>query len=177
MEPKELKTRDAARVARHRKRIATSGARRVEVTVAAQDAPLVKTIADNSSPNATSRRGPPPTAQPYSGTATSPGSASACNPLDQGQHGLNTDEGKSKRVTIGRDALWTAERTPEPRRDASLRTSSEATPRAVPARTHPRPARVQHRAGIRLTFRPSRPPPPILRRDHSSVSETSIHLG
>ena len=42
MEPKELKTRDAARVARHRKGIATSGARRFEVTVPARDAPLVK---------------------------------------------------------------------------------------------------------------------------------------
>ena len=46
MEPKELKTRYAARVSRHRKRIATSGARRVEVTVPSRDAPLVKAIAD-----------------------------------------------------------------------------------------------------------------------------------
>ena len=44
MEPKELKTRDAARVSRHRKRTATSGARRVEVTVPARDASLVKAI-------------------------------------------------------------------------------------------------------------------------------------
>ena len=44
MEAKELKIRDAARVARHRKRIATGGARRVEVTVPARDAPLVKAI-------------------------------------------------------------------------------------------------------------------------------------
>ena len=45
MEPKKLKTRDAARVSRHRKRIATGGARRVEVTVPSRDAPLVKAIA------------------------------------------------------------------------------------------------------------------------------------
>ena len=45
MESKELKTRDAARVSRHRKRVATSGARRVEVTVPSGDAPLVKAIA------------------------------------------------------------------------------------------------------------------------------------
>ena len=45
MEPKELKTRNAARVARHRKRMAASGARRVEVTVPARDASLVKAIA------------------------------------------------------------------------------------------------------------------------------------
>ena len=45
MESKELKTRDAARVSRHRKRVATSGARRVEVTVPFGDAPLVKAIA------------------------------------------------------------------------------------------------------------------------------------
>lgn len=45
MEPKELKTRDAARVARHRKRITTSGARRVEVTIPSRDASLVKAIA------------------------------------------------------------------------------------------------------------------------------------
>ena len=42
MERKELKTRDAARVSRYRKRIATSGARRVEVTVPSRDASLVK---------------------------------------------------------------------------------------------------------------------------------------
>ena len=46
MEPKELKTRDAARVSRHRKRIATSGDRRVEVTVPSRGASLVKAIAD-----------------------------------------------------------------------------------------------------------------------------------
>jgi len=45
MEPKALKTRDAARVSRHRKRIAASGDRRVEVTVPARDVPLVKAIA------------------------------------------------------------------------------------------------------------------------------------
>ena len=45
MESKELKTRDAARVSRHRKRIATSGFQRVEVTVPSRDAPLVKAIA------------------------------------------------------------------------------------------------------------------------------------
>ena len=45
MESKELKARDAARVSRHRKRVATSGARRVEVTVPSGDAPLVKAIA------------------------------------------------------------------------------------------------------------------------------------
>ena len=45
MDPKELKTRDAARVSRHRKRTAVSGARRVEVTVPERDAPLVKAIA------------------------------------------------------------------------------------------------------------------------------------
>ena len=45
MEPREQRTRDAARVARHWKRTATSGARRVEVTVPARDALLVKAIA------------------------------------------------------------------------------------------------------------------------------------
>ena len=45
MVPKDMTTRDTARVIRHRKRIATSGARRVEVTVPARDAPLVKAIA------------------------------------------------------------------------------------------------------------------------------------
>lgn len=45
MEPKKLKTRDAARISRHRKRIAASGAQRVEVTVPSRDAPLVKAIA------------------------------------------------------------------------------------------------------------------------------------
>ena len=51
MEPKELKTRDAARISRHRKRIATSGARRVEVTVPSRDASLVKAIADDRRSN------------------------------------------------------------------------------------------------------------------------------
>ena len=46
MEPMELKTRDAARFSRHRKRIATSGARRVEVTVPSRGASLVKALAD-----------------------------------------------------------------------------------------------------------------------------------
>ena len=45
MEPKELKTRDAARGSRHWKRIVTSRVRRVEITVPAQDAPFVKAIA------------------------------------------------------------------------------------------------------------------------------------
>ena len=39
------KTRLASRVSRHRTRVAASGARRVEVTVPLQDAPLVKAIA------------------------------------------------------------------------------------------------------------------------------------
>ena len=45
MEPANLKTQEASRVSRHRKRMATSGAKRVEVTVPSQDAPLVKAIA------------------------------------------------------------------------------------------------------------------------------------
>lgn len=45
MNPSNLKTRQASRVAGHRKRIATAGAKRVEVTVPSQDAPLVKAIA------------------------------------------------------------------------------------------------------------------------------------
>jgi len=36
---------DTSRVARHRKKIASSGSRRVEVTVPVRDAPLVKAIA------------------------------------------------------------------------------------------------------------------------------------
>ena len=39
------KTHEASRVARHRKRIAASGAKRVEVTVPSRDAPLLKAIA------------------------------------------------------------------------------------------------------------------------------------
>ncbi len=38
-------THEASRVSRHRKRIATRGAKRVEVTVPSRDAPLVKAIA------------------------------------------------------------------------------------------------------------------------------------
>lgn len=38
-------SRETSRIARHRKRVATSGAKRVEVTVPARDAPLVKAIA------------------------------------------------------------------------------------------------------------------------------------
>lgn len=38
-------TRKTSRVARHRKKVATSGAKRVEVTVPSRDAPLVKAIA------------------------------------------------------------------------------------------------------------------------------------
>ena len=45
MKPSNLKTREASRVSRHRKRIATGGAKRVEVTVPSRDAPLVKAIA------------------------------------------------------------------------------------------------------------------------------------
>jgi len=45
VKPSDLKTRQASRVARHRKRIATGGAKRVEVTVPLHDAPLVKAIA------------------------------------------------------------------------------------------------------------------------------------
>ena len=45
MEPANSKTQEASRVSRHRKRVATSGAQRVEVTVPSRDAPLVKAIA------------------------------------------------------------------------------------------------------------------------------------
>ncbi len=45
MEPANFKTREASRVARHRKKVATSDAKRVEVTVPSRDAPLVKAIA------------------------------------------------------------------------------------------------------------------------------------
>ena len=45
MKPNNLKTREASRVSRHRKRMASSGARRVEVTVPSHDAPLVKALA------------------------------------------------------------------------------------------------------------------------------------
>lgn len=45
MKPANPKTRGASRVSRHRKRTASSGARRVEVTVPSRDAPLVKAIA------------------------------------------------------------------------------------------------------------------------------------
>lgn len=45
MKPANLKTQEASRVSRHRKRITTGGARRVEVTVPSQDASLVKAIA------------------------------------------------------------------------------------------------------------------------------------
>ena len=45
MEQANLKTQRASRIARHRKKVATSGAKRVEVTVPSRDAPLVKAIA------------------------------------------------------------------------------------------------------------------------------------
>ncbi|MDE0045933.1 MAG: hypothetical protein OXU19_08740 [bacterium] len=45
MEQEDLKTRESVRVSRHRKRVAASGAQRVEVTVPSRDAPLVKAIA------------------------------------------------------------------------------------------------------------------------------------
>ena len=45
MKPASLKTRGASRVSRHRKRITSGGAKRVEVTVPYRDAILVKAIA------------------------------------------------------------------------------------------------------------------------------------
>ncbi len=45
MEQENLRTRESARVSRHRKRVAASGAQRVEVTVPFRDAALVKAIA------------------------------------------------------------------------------------------------------------------------------------
>ena len=45
MKQADLKTQKASRIARHRKKVATSGAKRVEVTVPSRDAPLVKAIA------------------------------------------------------------------------------------------------------------------------------------
>lgn len=45
MKQEKLKDPASARVSRHRKRVAASGARRVEVTVPSRDAPLVKAIA------------------------------------------------------------------------------------------------------------------------------------
>ena len=45
MKHSKPKTQKPSRVARHRKKIAASGARRVEVTVPSRDAPLVKAIA------------------------------------------------------------------------------------------------------------------------------------
>ena len=45
MEQENLKTRESVRVSRHRRRVAASGAQRVEVTVPSRDAPLVKAIA------------------------------------------------------------------------------------------------------------------------------------
>ena len=45
MDPARIKAREASRVSRHRKRIASGGAKRVEVTVPSRDAPLVKAIA------------------------------------------------------------------------------------------------------------------------------------
>ena len=45
MNPSSPDTRQASRISRHRKRIATGGAKRVEVTVPLQDALLVKAIA------------------------------------------------------------------------------------------------------------------------------------
>jgi len=43
--PASLDAQQASRVSRHRRKIATGGARRVEGTVPIQDAPLVKAIA------------------------------------------------------------------------------------------------------------------------------------
>ena len=45
MNSSSLKPRQTSRVSRHRKRTSTGGAKRVEVTVPLQDAPLVKAIA------------------------------------------------------------------------------------------------------------------------------------
>ena len=45
LEHAEHSGRMTSRIARHRKRVATSGAKRVEVTVPSRDAPLVKAIA------------------------------------------------------------------------------------------------------------------------------------
>ena len=45
MKPTNLKTKEASRVSRHRKRIASRGAKRVEVTVPCRDTSLVKAIA------------------------------------------------------------------------------------------------------------------------------------
>lgn len=45
MEPADSKTQEASRVSRHRKRVAATGAKRVEVTVPSRDAPLVKALA------------------------------------------------------------------------------------------------------------------------------------
>ena len=45
MKATNLKTQEASRVSRHRKKLAISGAQRVEVTVPSRGAPLVKAIA------------------------------------------------------------------------------------------------------------------------------------
>lgn len=45
--PSNPKTRQASRVSRHRKKVAAGGAKRVEVTVPFQDAPLVRAIASS----------------------------------------------------------------------------------------------------------------------------------
>ena len=45
MNPSILKTQQASRVSRHRKRTSTGGAKRVEITVPVRDASLVKAIA------------------------------------------------------------------------------------------------------------------------------------
>ena len=45
MEPADSKIREASRISRHRKRVTTGGAKRVEVTVPSRDAPFVKAIA------------------------------------------------------------------------------------------------------------------------------------
>ena len=45
MEHAKQTTRKTSRIARHRKKVAASGAKRVEVTVPSRDAPLVKAIA------------------------------------------------------------------------------------------------------------------------------------
>ena len=45
MGSRRVRTQEASRVSRHRKRVATGGAKRVEVTVPSRDAPLLKAIA------------------------------------------------------------------------------------------------------------------------------------
>ena len=45
MEQSKPMTRNTSRIARHRRKIAASGGKRVEVTVPSRDAPLIKAIA------------------------------------------------------------------------------------------------------------------------------------